>query len=233
MTNKEKIKSVIEQDINPVKYYNEIICKIEENAKYKKKNLWIWSLAPVCLIVLLCGFMFFGIQSNNVLNKTFIDEKNNIILNINEIRDNIGAYRLDADVKIVTSNDNINFPTPYVNELIIPEDLNKNEKYIFYTRENYDSKDYNILHDYNISYDNGDDRSIKISYSKDFKPLRDYYFSEDESKISVINDIDLKIYKFENIYFTEFKFNGFNFDIETSNVSEQELVNVLLSILNN
>ncbi len=133
-------------------------------------------------------------------------------------------------MKVVTNND-VNFPIPYKNGIVIPKDLDITYKYIFYFRENKESKEYNILGNYEIIYDNGDDRSIKISYSKDNKPVRDYYFSEEGSKVTTINGIELKIYKFENIYFTEFKFNDYNFDIETSKITEQELSIFLLSIL--
>ena len=82
-----------------------------------------------------------------------------------------------------------------------------------------------------IIYDNGDDRSIKVSYSKDNKPARDYHFSEEGSKTTTINGVELKIYKYEDIYFTEFKFNDYYFDIETSKITEQELSDFLLSIM--
>lgn len=147
---------------------------------------------------------------------------------INEITKKDGILKLDADVKTITSD--LDFPLPY-KEISIPKDLIKISKYIFYTRENANSQDYDLLYNYKISYYNENNRSINISYSKDYKPLRDYYFKENGSKISKINGIELKIYKFENIYFTEFKFNDYNFDIETSKITEQELTNLLLSII--
>ena len=45
------------------------------------------------------------------------------------------------------------------------------------------------------------------------------------------NGVELKIYKYEDIYFTEFKFNDYYFDIETSKITEQELSDFLLSIM--
>ena len=51
------------------------------------------------------------------------------------------------------------------------------------------------------------------------------------SKTTTINGVELKIYKYEDIYFTEFKFNDYYFDIETSKITEQELSDFLLSIM--
>ncbi len=235
MTNKEKLKNAIEADINPENYYNEIIEKLEKGEKMKKNNMWKWSLVPICLVVVISSIIFLNYQNTNkpiLENTNYVDEKNNITLNINEITNNkVGTPLLDVDVKVVTNND-VNFPLPYKNGVVeIPKDLDNTSKYIFYFRENKESKEYNILGNYEIIYDNGNDRSIKVSYSKDNKPVRDYYFSEEGSQATTINGIELKIYKFENIYFTEFAFNDYNFDIETSKITEQELSDFLLSIL--
>lgn len=234
MTNKDKLKKAIEQDINPKNYYNEIISKIGESEEMKKKNnLWKWSLVPICLVV-IGGVLFLNYYNDKTIlkNKPYIDKDNNVTLNINEVDSKAnGVYKLDADVKVITNND-INFPLPYKDGLVnIPNDLDKTYKYIFYFRENKESKEYNILGNYEIIYSNDLDRTINIKYSKDNKPARDYYFSEEGSKTTTINGVNLKIYKFENIYFTEFKYNGYNYDIETSKITEKELANFLTSIL--
>ena len=74
-------------------------------------------------------------------------------------------------------------------------------------------------------------REIIVSFSKENKPIRDYYFSEEGSKISKIDNFELKIFKFNELYFTEFNYKGINFDIETTNITEQELTDLLLSII--
>ncbi len=235
MTNKEKLKNAIEEDINPQNYYQEIIEKIEKGENMKNNNVLKWSIVPICLVVVISGVLFLNSQNDNktiLKNKPYIDEKNNVTLNINEVNNKKGGtYKIDADVKIVTNNA-VNFPLPYKNRIVdIPKDLDNTSKYIFYFRRDKESKEYNILGYYEIIYDNGADRSIKVSYSKDNKPARDYHFSEKGSKTTTINDIKLKIYKYEDIYFTEFKYNDYNFDIETSKITEQELSDFLLSIL--
>lgn len=236
MTNKEKLKKAIEHDINPKDYYNKIIDKIEKGEKKDmKKSIWKWSLVPICMVFVISGVLFLNYRNDSktiLKNKPYVDETNNITLNINEINSNkVGMSRLDADVKIVTNND-INFLLPYKDGLVnIPKDLDKVDKHIVYFRESKESKDYNILGNYEIIYSNDNDRSINVKYSKEHKPVRDYYFDDEGSKNTTINGVELKIYKFEDIYFTEFVSNGYNYDIETSNLTEQELSTFLLSIL--
>lgn len=235
MTNKEKLKKAIEQDINPKSYYNEIIKRIEKGEEMKNSTIWKWSLVPICLVIIIGGILFLNYKNDSkpiLKNKPYKDKGNNITLNINDITNNkVGMPLIDADVKVVTNND-VNFPLPYKNGLVdIPKDLDKTSKYIFYFRENKESEEYNTLGYYEIIYDNSNDRSIKVSYCKNGKPVRDYYFSDEESKITIINGIELKIYKYRNIFFTEFEYNDYNFDIETSEITEQELSTFLSSIL--
>lgn len=237
MTNKEKLRNAIEQDINNNNHYDEIIKKIEGTKKMNKKNniLYKWAIVPVCLAlaIVISGVIFLNYQNNIALKKeNNVEKKNNITLNINYLTDLTSSLKLDANVKNVTNND-VNFPLPYKDNisLNIPKDLDKTEKSLFYIRENIESKKYNILFNYRISYYNENDRLINISYSQEHKPLRDYYFDDDGSKITTINGISLKIYQYENTYYTEFKYNEYNFDIETSKITEEELTALLVSLL--
>lgn len=171
-------------------------------------------------------------KNNNVLkNKPYIDEKNNITLNINDLS-NIDMTSLDADVKIV---DSVNMPYPFKKDenikFAIPDDLTEYENYIVYIKKDKDSKEYDVVANYIILVTNGKNKNIEIKYSKDREPIRDYYFDEKSTKTTTINDINLKIYKAGRSFYTTFKFNDYNFDIETSNITEQEFSNYLVSIL--
>lgn len=233
MTNKEKLKKAMEQDLNPQNYYHEIIEKLEKGEQMKKKKKWKWALVPICLVMIICGGLFLNDQKenkNSLENKSYIDKENNITLNINDLtNDTVGMPKLDADIKTITGND-INFPLPYLS-VDIPNDLNRNDKYIVYTKNTKDSDEYNILNNYEIEYSKGKDRTIKVAYSKEYQPIRDYYFSKEGSKATTINGVEFIIYQYEDSFFTEFTYNGYNFDIETSKITEQELSTFLLSIL--
>lgn len=235
MTNKEKLKRAIEQDINPKDYYKEIIKKIEKEDKVKKeKNLLKWSFVPICLVAIISGVLLindYNKQLKSDIYKPNIETKDNINLYINDIsKMTQGMLKLDADIK-TTSIDSF----PYFKEITdikIPSDFSEQESYEIYIKPDRDSKDYNILQSYEINYSNEkNDRNIKISFSKENKPIRDYHFSEEGSRMSNINNLELKIFKYNELYFTEFNYKGINFDIETSNITEQELTDLLVSII--
>ncbi len=238
MTNKEKLKKAIEQDINPTNNYNEIIKKIEKEGQMKKENnLLKWSLVPICLIVIISGIIFLNYKNDNndsLENQTYIDKDNNITLNINDLS-KVGMTKLDADIKTISG---VNIPYPFKvngnqNEewFIIPSDLTQTKNYIVYVKKDKDSKEYDTVANYIMLITDGNERSIEVKYAKEQEPLRDYYFSEENSKTTTINGIDLKIYKYENSFYTTFSYNGYYFDIETLNITSQEFSNYLVSIL--
>lgn len=238
MTNKEKLKEIIEKDINPNEYYQNIITKITGNDK-KTLQFNYWKLAFTPLVLTLISGLFYLNYQNNI--KSFLENNLNINdnININEIDKIENTLKIDAKIKQVTdisddqiTKDNENFLIPYKEDLInIPSDLDEIYKYIYYFKENY--TDYTLLGNYEIIHTNHNNRTIDIKYAKDHKPVRDYYFDENDSKISSINNMDLRIYKYEKLYFTEFKYNDYYFDIETSNIKENELKSFLQSFLRN
>ena len=234
MTNKEKLKKAIEQDINPKDYYKEIINKIERGGKIMKKNnnLWKWSFVPICLIAIISGVLLINnkeLKTN--IYKPNIETKDNVNLYINDVsKMTQGVLSIDADIKITNIKNNQYFKE--ITNIKIPNDFNNQETYEIYVKSNRESEEYNVLQSYVADYSNTDKgREIRVSFSKENKPIRDYYFSEEGSKISKIDNFELKIFKFNELYFTEFNYKGINFDIETTNITEQELTDLLLSII--
>ena len=217
MNNKEKLKDAIKRDINLDNCYDKIINKITK----KKNNLWKLSFIPICLIIVLSLLLNFQSKVDNTSNK---EHTNTIKLNINDVTD-ISVLSLDYSLKKEKVN-NLNIPYPFKMEEVepnIPNDLDSNYTYIVYGNEN-------LLNNYIITYTNNKSRTINIKYSKDKEPFKDYYFNNNETKITTINNVDLKIYKYKNEYFALFSYNGYNFDIEAS-ITEQELSEFLISIL--
>ena len=102
---------------------------------------------------------------------------------------------------------------------------------IVYTKNNKNSNEYDTVANYIMLITDGHERNIEVKYAKDQDPIRDYYFREENSRITTINGINLKIYKYGNSFYTIFSYNGYNFDIETSNITEQEFSNYIVSIL--
>lgn len=106
MTNKDKLKGAIEEDINPKNYYNEIIEKLEKGEKMKKNNVWKWSLVPICLVAIISGVLFINNSKELKPNiyKPNTETKDNVNLYINDVsKISQGALRIDADVKITNN----------------------------------------------------------------------------------------------------------------------------------
>ncbi len=91
------------------------------------------------------------------------------------------------------------------------------------------SNEYKI-HDYVFEYKTENGGEIFIAICKDEKPLRDYYF-EFKGKKSKIGNTELEISQYNNKYMATFEFNNVNYDIETTDITENELLELLQSIL--
>jgi len=200
----------------------------------RMKNIKLkYVLAPVSMMIIaVIGYAGFL----NINNKPITDLAGQVkeeslatIININRI-DDIGMMQLDADVKIIN---NINIPYfEFLSNIEIPEDFDNKENYrAIYTRSNKDGDNYDILHNYQFEYCNtSNNRMILISFSDKYVPLRDYFIS-DSNKISKIGDTELKISQYNDMYIVTFTHNGINFDIETIDITQEELISLLESII--
>ena len=179
----------------------------KRNMKYLK-----YSLIPICLLLVISLYLI----TNNNEPDIFDDTKE---IYINEI-DNMNLTTLDSDIRVEN-----NYMVEIYDELlniVIPNDLNKmNGSAIFLSD--------NTLNNYVIEYFN-DERRITIAYSKTNTPIRDYFI--DDGKSSIINNTNLVISKYNTMYIVTFKYNDIYFDIETSNIKENELITLLESIIN-
>ena len=161
------------------------------------------------------------------------DFKDNIIINE---RKSMGGSKIDAiAIPIYNNNDYKN--NEGISEYKFYKDIELLSKYddismyAIYGRKNKSDKEYNVFNCYNIVYINREDnKEININFSRKNKPFRDYHF-DDVAFYSIINDTKIKIFKYEDIYFTEFIYNGVNFNIELQNVDKEELVVLLKSII--
>lgn len=71
---------------------------------------------------------------------------------------------------------------------------------------------------------------VIIAFSEIEKPLRDYYIDVGD-KVSKIGEIELVISQYKDMYIVTFNFKDIYFDIETTGITEDELLEILQSIL--
>ena len=225
--NKNKNKKIIPKD------FSEGNVEEKNNNKKIKLNLILkWSLIPICLTIIISGYAILNNKKNNKADIIFEEKDNSIEININKIKEKSLA-RVDCDVKIVskaehtTAKDSVTTNVENIEileNIKIPEDFNNTKYNLIYVD--------NELNNYNYIYNNTkNQRSINISFSNENKPIRDYFFTEENSEISKINNVELKIYNYEKSYFAEFTYKGYYFDIETCDITQEELINLLTSIV--
>ena len=247
--NSEKIK----EEILSKEMLNEKIIK----EKQKVNLILKWSLVPICLIFIISTLTVYGNKKTNKSEINNILEQNNSTeIYINKVKEKSLA-RLDCDIKIISetknehSNSLHNIENAVTNfsilkDLKIPEDFDNTEYNLIYVSSQENNKvnnveamesqmaekQYDILNNYSFVYSSTkNQRRINISFSKENEPIRDYFFTEENSKNSKINNVELKIYNYEETYFTKFIYNNYYFDIETRNITEEELITLLKSIM--
>ena len=204
--------NIINKSFNKYINKDENLKKIKERMNKKDMKYLKYSLIPICLILIISLFLIIYNNKPDI----FDDTKE---IYINEL-DNMNLTSLDSDIRVEN-----NYMVETYDELlniVIPDDLNKmNGSAIFLSD--------GTLNNYIIEYFNNE-RRITIAYSKTNAPIRDYFI--DDSKSSIINNTNLVISKYNTMYIVTFKYNDIYFEIETSNIKENELIALLESIIN-
>lgn len=240
MKNKEIFKNLYNSKINKDNNYKEIIKKIDK----ENNSNFNWSFIPVSLVIFICIISLINNSKINDNEKDVIDEscKNNNcinldnyskeIININKIT-KISNKMLDIkyeNINIETLSEDYNF----ISKLYVPINFKDIKAYKILSKHidnNSMSKNYDNLINYSLIYNNEQKKQLIISFSKTNEPVRDYYFSSENSKVSKINNKEIFIYQYEKIYMTKFNYNNIYFDIETQNINEEEFLTIISSIV--
>lgn len=194
----------------------------------------IYGLSSACAVFILgVGILAVQKKSNNNVtkaeNEIMVSSRNmNVMLEINPMQ-GASMAKLDADVQTVEIN-SLPEKFGFINNIALPSEYKLDNSYEVYTRENCDNAEYSLLHDYVFNYSKDYENTIKVAFSEAGEPVRDN-FLDDSKKVSKIGDVDVIISQYENMYVATFKCKEINFDIETNGITEEELVNLLESII--
>lgn len=213
----ETIKGIFNENINEKEIFEAVLSKVE-NTK-GKRYAFKYAIVPIC-IVILCSMVF--------LKDVVVPSEKDDIVVINEVGESKDvAMRLDVDVRRTDCVDVIGFVD--IMEIEIPADMTQNKIFEVYGRSE-KTGEYDKLAWYNYYYCNPEgDRWIDLNFSDTAKPARCYIF--EGGKTSRIGENEMRIYHYENSYIAEFEYNGFYYDIETGGITEEELMNMLTSIV--
>lgn len=201
--------------------------------KINRNKKIIYTISSVCAVFILTIGILVGTGqlNDNIKIGENIDQKLNVKLNINKIKD-MEMTKLDLDVKIVESKE-LPEKFKFMEKVKIPSEYKFKDSYNVYIRKNMDVAEYNLLHDYVFNYQKDDfSGGIKIAFSEVEEPLRDY-FIDDKYKISKIGETEIIISQYEQSYIASFKYKDIYFDIETNGITESKLVELLVSIIEN
>ncbi len=223
MFNRKNFKKIFDEEFDCQKMKEQILIKYDN----KNGNNMVKMLRyAVIVIVLIMASVFVYNKSLVFSNGGNVSNGDNSIILVNEIS-RVGVTKIDADIK----TQSIEKSDSYLSDTWVPEDLNKFNGYSVYTRGTNKSEYDNLnCYVYYFSNDVGE-RNIRVAFSDKGKPVRDYGFDSDNVLKSTINKNELVIYKYENIYFVEFNYNGVNYDIETNGINLIELEMFLKSII--
>lgn len=212
------LKFEMEKEFDKKANYNAVLHKVERMNDMKKFNIK-YVVAAVAVVAVV------GIVSVKSMNGT---EDKVAQLNINQI-ENIATAKLDADMQELNVEDVLG-KYDFVSDVLIPEDMKLDNVYGIYTRESFDVQNYDILHDYMLVYGENADRNVSIKFSELEKPLRDYFINGANQK-TVIKDVELEVSKYQDTYMASFSKDGVFFDIETTGITEGELIKLLESMI--
>lgn len=226
------LKKQIEKEFDREKNYNIILYKVEGVSTMRKLKVR-YIVASICVlaVVLACFVKLKDIGINYIAkNNSTVEQTENIELNINKIKV-MSQASLDADIKTIEIK-NLPERFEFMENIKVPSGFKLDHSYNVYTRSDINSDEYDTLHDYVFYYQKDDgEKNINLVFSEIEEPLRDYYINNTMHKKSKIGDIELLISQFNTTYIVTFNNNGINFDIETNNISENELVELLESII--
>lgn len=222
MFNRKDFKKIFDEEFDSKKIKKQILIKYEN----KNGNMLKMLRYAVIVIVLIMASVFVYNKSLVFSNGGNASNGDNSKILVNEIN-KAGVNKIDADIK----TQSIEKTDSYLGNAWVPEDLNKFNGYSVYTR-GIGKREYDNLNCYVYYFSSeSDERNIRVAFSNKDKPIRDYGFDSDNALKSTINDSELFIYKYENIYFVEFNYNNVNYDIETNGINIVELEMFLKSII--
>ena len=206
MTNRENMKKVIKNDFDKANNYKKIVEGMNE-----KRIRFNYKYATIPITVIIIFILIIGISTKNNKVKQF--EK----FGGDDWSDGINTTTSSNTNHIETSDSDSSLVE--INEI---NDIIKNRN---------NTKIVNNVNNYEFHYKNTkNEREIVASFSKDFTPISNYNFGVN-NKSSLVNGINVLLYKYEKTYIAKFQYMKYNFLVEGKNITQEEFMNFVSSII--
>ena len=230
---KEKIRKNIKEEIAISNTRKEFGMKTNQNKKL------IYAVSSVCAVLILTIGILVAPDILPIKNEDFLigeaentnnceEIKTKVEININKLKE-LAMTSLDADVQTITM-ESLPEKFTFMKKIVLPAEYQLEGSYNIYVRSDREVAKYDVLHDYVFNYRKNSTNSITIAFSELEQPLRDYYIDKAD-KVSKIGDVELIISQWKQMYIVTFEYKGIYFDIETTGITEKELVEMLQSII--
>lgn len=212
------LKREIEKEFNKEKNFNTILYKVERMSVMKNFKIR-YVVGAICAVALVGVIWFKSVEfkSEEVAK-----------LNINQI-ENMASSKLNADMREMEL-ENLSEKYDFVKNIKVPEELEIKNVYSVYTRKDFNTETYDVLRDYVLVYGDAATKNVKVKFSEVGEPLRDYFLISADQK-TIIENVEFEISAYEDMYIATFSHEGVNFDIETSGITQEELTDLLISII--
>ena len=239
------MKKNIKKDFDKEKNYKEIVSQMD-----KKKIVinYKYAFIPMILIIAI-SIILFNKQSGDKV-KTFKDDSkvnssvnqnssdydglnvnttSSVRIIVNELRD----FKL-KNYNVTNYINNINNPYfEVLKDIKIPDDFDvlADGRGVVISKDKKD-KDYGKINNYELWYKNSkNNRKIIIALSDKNIPYRDFMIDRKNSNKTIINGVEVEIYKYKNTYVSIFSYKGYIFDIESCDIIEEEYIRLLYSLI--
>lgn len=234
MKDKISLKELYAEEFSKDENHRAVIEKADIQ-KVNKIKISKIALMPLCLAaVALFAVIAAGNRqipvAENETSKVFADAENDMLY-VNAVNSaESSRSRIDAEIREISNYYCIPFYRA-VSDLSVPADFDKKDNvYAMFVKSDRSKNEYNNLLCYEKRLENSSNsRTIIIQYSEKGEPPRDYYF--ENGKSSSINNFSLEIYEYENSFFTQFYYDNLYIDIETHDITQEELIALLKSII--
>lgn len=223
MNNNDNMRNIIRNDFDKHKNYNSIMSRIGEN----KMNNFKKYIIPSCIVVFVMIFSIV-LMNNNLVQK---QKNDTIIFNDGSLKQNLDIDGKAIDTEIVTR-------FGFLSNLDIPNEYKIERSFEQYERANREDLDYAKLWQYVIIYtadqSNSDfSKNIEIIFTKEDHILACMLPDKDKFPTSIINGKEISLFNTENTNMRQafFEFDDYKFFIEANNLTEEEFINLIKSII--
>lgn len=232
-SNKEIIKEVYSNAIDKNKIYENIIA---QNSKRKFK-LYKIALFPICILIIIIISLNKELPNTEQMLSNVDFKENQNILNLNEIETPDTSEDIFGSAEDVTFN-NILKEEPILENIKFPDGIKEERCVKLYNDLNSQNSSKEFVE--NKTFDGYDlmfgasEKSVSIFFSRTLSQRkRCMRLDLNEFENSTIAGKDVKILKYNSIskYIIIFSYNNIYWDIEANNITLEELVELVESIV--